>query len=628
MTCQQYKSFAANIKSGQTTAASLDWLRCMIYYNNLHRFTRVLCVVGLFPKLNDATAKSFDPALCNIKASLSGNVQATKVAKGELTSLSRNVLKLERQQIGIYIRKIHIQESLHQKSLLLPLLVHSWASFIQRYVEGGNVWRAGYVVKVSPIRGVAKRALPCLETNPGTSKTRAPRGYYSLCPGHEDDSPTLLFEFLPYVLMNGDINNLDKSDRVWMKAVMFKRDQASKESEGKQPKLLLYVSRTNTTTSPESNKKKGKRGKQKDDDTPDKSDKNVTSTSPESNKKKGKGGKQKDDDSPDKSDTNDVPSKKMTVDDLDEQGMRLFANLDNIEKILPEKDWVQPTTEWKWDGEKGAPIEDIMAKLHDDMLLRRQYLTLYYLKNDLIAQPYYWFTIESELFRDKHQPLMSTILMTDFGNVIGAEEDIKVVYKEAVKKYKLESLSDKEKYQLTEWYYKDASFDSTNEVVDKQSKQTSPTAIPEVNKGAKVTKPTEEPATTTNVENTEQPKQTTTTTTTSTTTSEVNNVVGGTKPTEESKASMNVENAEQPKQTSTRVKGSGEAAEVTPIGEGTGSLKTSQVTTKTKGKKRSNASQSTTSSNAKKQNTGALFGKYGNLTILIYCDFFLADSHV
>ena len=42
MTNHQFDNFKQYLVKG-TTGAKVNWLRCMLFYNNLHRFTRLIC---------------------------------------------------------------------------------------------------------------------------------------------------------------------------------------------------------------------------------------------------------------------------------------------------------------------------------------------------------------------------------------------------------------------------------------------------------------------------------------------------------------------------------------------------------------------------------------------------------
>ena len=241
----------------RTTVAQLDWFRCMIFYNNLHRFTRLICVIGLFPKLDEINAELYTPSLITIQKALDNNIQETKKAKGLLSSTTNRVLNLGRQHIGVYIRKIHVQDFLKEKSLLLPLLVHSWVMFAQHVKGRTNVWPGGYVVSSSGSRSLPKRCQRCMKHNPGNQNEslKEPKGYYSLCPGTSDENKVpLLFEFLPYVVMKGNINNVDQGDSAWAKAKAFKDDESIKS--GIQRRLVILEDNYESVkTSPPKKKK-------------------------------------------------------------------------------------------------------------------------------------------------------------------------------------------------------------------------------------------------------------------------------------------------------------------------------------------------------------------------------------
>jgi hypothetical protein len=158
--CNDHKKYLKKPdgKRNYNTAAQLFWLQCMVFYNNLHRFTCVICVVGLFPKLYDSVADKYCGSLKTFREALQGGTKAKKQAKAILKHItSKDVLDTKRRDIGIYIRKIHMQEFLQEKTLLLPLLVLNWVMFTQNIDGRDDVWPLGYIVRIPPKKLLFRR---------------------------------------------------------------------------------------------------------------------------------------------------------------------------------------------------------------------------------------------------------------------------------------------------------------------------------------------------------------------------------------------------------------------------------------------------------------------------------------
>ena len=152
MTLHQYDNLRQYTKKDKgdgyhTNAVPLDWYKCVVFYNNLHRFTRLVCAVGLFPKLDDVLARRFVPSISIFRKALEGDTKARKKAKALLVTITKDeFLNLQRKQIGIYVRKVHMQEFLQEKTLLLPLLVYNWVYFVNAADLSELLWKNGYMM--------------------------------------------------------------------------------------------------------------------------------------------------------------------------------------------------------------------------------------------------------------------------------------------------------------------------------------------------------------------------------------------------------------------------------------------------------------------------------------------------
>lgn len=436
MTNHQFENFKQYLVKG-TTGAKVNWLRCMLFYNNLHRFTRLICAIGLFPKLDEEKASIYAPSLVVISKALNGSVKHMKQAKSSLSSMSNSVLQLQRKPAGVYIRKIHIQDFLQEKSLLLPLLVHSWVMFAQQIDGRDSVWPDGYVVTISTKRSSQPtRTRPCLKKNPHdvNEKLLAPAGYKSLCPGSLDNkTPSLMLEFLPYVVMKSEIKNLDPSDLVWAKVATFVKDNEKLNNEAT-PSPLVFSMSTYIPV-PKTKKKTRKKG----NDSPDATTSNAVENDSDGgvNTINTVGG------------VND----KKTLASYGHHAVALFKNLDKVTMLLP-RDCVQPREAWKWPGAKNAPPKKIVEQLLFDMSNRRNYMALVKLKGVLFTSISGWITLDKTFFDSKYVFMIQNILATQFPPLQGTDEDIQKIFNRAVEDYMLGNfLSKQPDFQLPQWEY-------------------------------------------------------------------------------------------------------------------------------------------------------------------------------
>ena len=492
LTNQQYNDFQRVKKN---TYAQKGWLRCVIFYNNLHRFTRLICTIGVFPKLNDMASK-LTPSLHTISKALSGSVQDTKKAKALLTSISNDVLELNRKLVGIYIRKLHIQESLQKKSLLLPMLVHSWVLFTQKNRDDSvNPWPGGYLVDCTKKNSIkAVRLYECLKRDPDDTneKKKAPKGYISLSPGDFASPIPLSLEFLPYVIAKGNIHNLDKGDVIWAKAQQYINNYT--------PTMELTSVCINYTPSKPSKKRKKEATTKKNKQEAGKSQQTSKSQETTTTTTKDKADRA-DEDKNTSTEPTQVKSKAATptppqqtasthFDKFRPEDKRVFSALHDCRlqyfegiKDWAEEDWIDLKKEWRWDGDEAHPKEQIMDELMQHMRNRIDYLMVLNVSKELRKYKQIWIETDKEVYGGKYNHKINWIWASRFKDVEGNEDDIINAYREAIDHHGLTEFYEKEKYKLPTIRYMDrtdapsprASDSTKNDITDTTEEKSSST---------------------------------------------------------------------------------------------------------------------------------------------------------
>ena len=414
--CNDHKKYLKKPdgKRNHNTAAQLFWLQCMVFYNNLHRFTCVICVVGLFPKLYDSVADKYCGSLKTFREALQGGTKAKKQAKAILKHItSKDVLDTKRRDIGIYIRKIHMQEFLQEKTLLLPLLVLNWVMFTQNIDGRDAVWPLGYIVRIPPKKTVIqKRLIKCLKVDPDDQDEQPvePEGYRSLCPGLCKGDTThdfpLFFEFLPYVVVQSNIQNLGRDDDVYEKRTQFIKED------------LIGVPLVDVMEAPIESAPTPSPKKTQDIKTPNTKTPNMTTLSHTSNTKQTRSKEKK-------------IQKKVY---LGEKERDIFKKLHAVTIPGDPKDWVNPNAIWEWTGAETASNEQKVHKLLSDMRERRMYLAANKLKVEL-RNPRQFIKMDQDHYNCLYKDKIMELAKIKFGQLEGTEKDIEVRYKEAIEKY-------------------------------------------------------------------------------------------------------------------------------------------------------------------------------------------------
>ena len=459
MTLHQYDNLRQYTKKDKgdgyrTNAVPLDWYKCVVFYNNLHRFTRLVCAVGLFPKLDDVLARRFVPSISIFRKALEGDTKARKKAKALLVTITKDeFLNLQRKQIGIYVRKVHMQEFLQEKTLLLPLLVYNWVYFVNAADLSELLWKNGYMIVISKKKeiGDAKRMAPCFKKDPGADNETpaALRDYNSLCPGlptlNSNEAP-LVFEFLPYLVLQTNIRNLGSDDEVWRRRCEFAKssmiplvhiEQAPVENKKEtKPKTPRTTKRKETST--------------KKDDKDDEANEQAATKKPKL-----------------------TTSATKTPKKLNESQLRVLTRINEME-FPPEKDWIQPNKQWEWTGGENATEDEKAKELLYDMQRRRKLLSLVHLKN-IISKPtpHHWINMAQQsqaqhmLNKDELVKKISTIMTIDLPQLDGSEDDVNNRYNQAVESFNLENY----KNHLPKWNIDDTEIPLSTEPIEDLQQQ-------------------------------------------------------------------------------------------------------------------------------------------------------------
>lgn len=433
-----------------TTGAKITYLNSCVFYNNLHSFTRLIAVAGIYPTLQD-TAHQAVPALTYFQKALDGNSEAANQCKAFLNTITKTMInKVVPREFGIYLRKIHIQDYLQAKTLLLPTLAFILTRFELTVGTRNDVWPHGYLCKIGAnAKADAPRMLPCLKYDPTNKKERpmVPIGYLALRAGDINHKTPLCFEFLPFITLKCKLSLLGKS----LPIVSRVNDWFSRPSRRRPPILTIRMEAPqprSPSKSPSPTKKGGRppkapaespQEKSKQEDTAQHTT-TETKTQPETDDSANKINS-KDNDEVEVIDVDEVAKIKAASD----QEMEIMNTLKNIDVDLT-KDFVEIDAEFKWDGDEEASKEDIYEALIQDRDRRLKYLPLLKLCkqlesnmqgerfDELLGLPQF-VECGDELF-DKYQKICEF----DFGQATCTDETIDKHYSDAVHNYNLENV--------------------------------------------------------------------------------------------------------------------------------------------------------------------------------------------
>ena len=109
-------------KKTRPTKVSKYFVGWVVYMNNLNYLARIICSVGLFPRLTE-DAKHIEALDAFHKALMDGNRESKATCGRYVKQIaSQDILGLARTELATVVSKIHQQAQLKNKTMLLPLL--------------------------------------------------------------------------------------------------------------------------------------------------------------------------------------------------------------------------------------------------------------------------------------------------------------------------------------------------------------------------------------------------------------------------------------------------------------------------------------------------------------------------
>lgn len=418
-----------------TTGAKLKFLGSCVFYNNLHSFTRLIAVAGIYPTLSDTTQEAV-PALNTFQSALEGNTEATNKCKAILNTMTKSMLNVPRE-FGTYLRKVHIQDYLEVKTLLLPCLVINFTRFEMNIDKRRGVWPEGYLCKIGAnSTAEAPRMLACLKQDPKGKKGRptVPTGYLALRPddSHHNRSP-ICFEFLPFVAFKCNFNLLGEQN------VIVGKVKHWLENFGEVPLITIAITapmKASPSESPPQKRRRARRSPETDQKESPIQDAPVPATKKKRGRKK----------------NNQVLSVEgqVLVEPATEEEKKMINDIITID-IMPEDVVKNLDKEFEWTGGDMAPDEDIYEALVHDFDKRYKCLELIHLRQEIgrkMTGDRFTDLIDTDDFKNTHKGLdlralsnkFVAICKGDFGQTTVTKESLDTIYVNAVTNYSLENI--------------------------------------------------------------------------------------------------------------------------------------------------------------------------------------------
>jgi hypothetical protein len=450
-----YSLKADGTKKKGTTGARINWMTSCTFYSNLASFAKLISVAGVYPRLSN-DAKLAVPSLINFQKALEGDRMAVNECKAMLRTITNSMLTVDRE-FGTYLRKIHKQDYLQEKTLLLPMLVMIFVRFEVNVEMRNTVWPQGYLCKVATNSKLeAPRMMACLKhrMNDKEEEKRPPAGYLSLRPGDIKHRQPLCFEFLPFIAFVCKFEILGQHDLMVNKAQGWLNQVV---------KMPLVVVTMEAAASPSPSPTKKKRARKKSTETSDTNDTTVTTRS--SKRKKGTvqyKEKNEQDESLDIDEKDDMKDQSQDADDdedmaevvvspITEEEEKLINKIDVVKVPLTEADWIQPGEPFEWNGAADASKTEIFDALNEFVTKQEIFLELVQLQNELathLPSARYQDLMEQKDESDDVPKLLNKYLqicMSNYGQVNGTKESITECYNNAITKYELQAEEKKAK---------------------------------------------------------------------------------------------------------------------------------------------------------------------------------------